>query len=58
MSISYPTHRYILLSVYEKYKQYFERIDEFIYLLPDIKLEVIESELSDDFIKNNLKYLA
>lgn len=49
---------YILLSVYEKYKQYFERIDEFIYLLPDIKLEVIESELSDDFIKNNLKYLG
>lgn len=49
---------YILLSVYEKYKQYFERIDEFIYLLPDIKLEVIESEPSDDFIKNNLKYLG
>ncbi|WP_419677730.1 hypothetical protein ACN2EN_09185 [Aliarcobacter lanthieri] len=48
---------YILLSIYEEYKQYHIRADDLIYFLPKAKLEVIDS-VDDDFIENNLSYLG
>ena len=48
---------YILLSVYEEYKQYHTRIDDLIYFLPEAKLEVIDS-VDDNLIENNLSYLG
>jgi hypothetical protein len=48
---------YILLSVYEEYKQYNTRMDDLIYFLPEAKLEVIDS-IDDNLIENNLSYLG
>ena len=48
---------FILLSVYEEYKKYHNRIDDLIYFLPKLKLEVIDT-IDDNLIENNLSHLG
>ncbi|KLD98361.1 hypothetical protein [Aliarcobacter butzleri] len=48
---------YILLSEYEKNKQYFYRLDNLIYFLPKAKLEKL-SNVDEDFIENNINLLG
>lgn len=48
---------FILSSVYEEYKEYFQRVDKLLYYLPKIKLELVDN-IDDNFIKRNLNYLG
>lgn len=48
---------YMLLSVYKEFEQHLQRVDELLYLLPETKMELVDS-IDDNFIKNNLNYLG